>query len=103
MGFEDLEKGQTSSVIQNAWQPMDDDGSRNTLKGDWLAEDGATEDVAGLVTRESHVREKASGPNEKWGKDEEGKPKDGSEVRTVPLGEHHICFNLKPFTRSHLT
>ena len=51
-GFEDLEKGQTSAVIQNTWQPMDDDGLRNTLEGDWLAEDGATEDVADLVTRE---------------------------------------------------
>jgi len=30
----------------------DDDGSRNTLEDDWLAEDGAAEGVADLVTRE---------------------------------------------------
>ena len=28
------------------------------------------------------------------------KPVYGSEVRTVPLGERHICFNLNSFTRS---
>jgi hypothetical protein len=35
------------------------DGSRNALKDDWLAEDGATEDVADL--RESHVSMKKAG------------------------------------------
>jgi hypothetical protein len=61
------------------------DGSRNALKDDWLAEDGAAEDVADL--RESHVSVKKAGVI-------------GTGVLTVPLGERHISFNLNSFTRS---
>ena len=71
------------------------DGSRNTLEDDWLAEDGAAEDVADLGTRKSHTREKARWPNEIWEKGVYG-----SEVRMVPLGERHIYFNLNFFMRS---
>jgi hypothetical protein len=73
------------------------DGSRNTLEDDWLAEDGAAEDVADLETREREPRQVEMGEG---GWRQEGKPEYGSEVRTVPLGERHICFNLNSFTRS---
>jgi hypothetical protein len=80
------------------------DGSRNTLENDWLAEDGAAEDVADLGTRERATSARKQEGRMKMGEGEagwlEGKPMYGSEVRTVPLGERHICFNLNSFTRS---
>jgi hypothetical protein len=63
------------------------DGSRNALKDDWLAEDGAAEDVADLKEHEKKPRQ---------GK----KNKGPADVLTVPLGERHISFNLNSFTRS---
>ena len=73
------------------------DGSGNTFEDDWLAEDGAAEDVADLGTRERATSGREMG--EGTGR-QEGKPAYGSEVRTVPFGERHICFNLNSFTRS---
>jgi hypothetical protein len=66
------------------------DGSRNTLEDDWLAEDGAAEDVADLRTR---VRATSGRRQEdRMGRgSREGKPGYGPEVRTVPLGERHIA------------
>jgi hypothetical protein len=77
------------------------DGSRNTLEDDWLAEYGAAEDVADLGTRERATSGRAGQMRDGEGRrGQEGKPVYGSEVRTVPLGERHICFNLNSFTRS---
>ena len=56
------------------------DGSRNALKDDWLAEDGAAEDVADLREHEKKPRQ---------GKGN----KRPASVLTVPLGERHISFN----------
>jgi hypothetical protein len=63
------------------------DGSRNALKDDRLAEDGAAEDVAYLREHEKKPRR---------GK----RNKAPAGVLTVPLGERHISFNLNSLTRS---
>ena len=63
------------------------DGSRNALKDDRLAEDGAAEDVADLREHEKKPRQ-------------EKRNKGPAGVLTVPLGERHISFNLNSFTRS---
>jgi hypothetical protein len=63
------------------------DGSRNALKDDRLAEDGAAEDGAYLREHEKKPRQ---------GK----RNKAPAGVLTVPLGERHISFNLNSFTRS---
>jgi hypothetical protein len=73
------------------------DGSRNTLEDDWLAEDGAAEDVADLGMRERATSGRNGGRGREAGRNA------GIWVRstrTVPLGERHICFNLNSFTRS---